>query len=255
MEPKPKARKNDYRERTYRGLVAGKGLVSFQVQVKETDLLIQARTDLSESAYQAVLHYRFQLETYLRDHPNFFHSLRPVPGDDLAPPFVKEMIRAAQKARVGPMAAVAGAMAEFVGRDLLRESPEVIVENGGDIFLQTERELRIAVFAGTSPLSLRVGLRISAAAEGLGVCTSSGTVGPSLSLGRADAACVLSPSAALADAAATAVGNVVKSPGDLAAGLETARRIEGVTGAVLIIGEKMGAWGAVELLRMQPGKS
>ena len=253
MGSKPKGPKRDYRERAYRALGVGKGLVSFQVQVKETDLLIQARKNLRAPAYQAVLRYRFQLESYLQDHPNFFHSLRPVVWDDFAPTLVKEMMRAAQAARVGPMAAVAGAMAEFVGRDLLGESPEVIVENGGDLFIQLSRELKIAIFAGPSPLSMRVGLKISEAAKGLGVCTSSGTVGPSLSFGKADAVCVLSPSAALADAAATAVGNVVKSAGDLTTGLETAQSIEGVTGAVLIVGEKMGAWGKVELFEMKPG--
>ncbi|MBP1711906.1 MAG: hypothetical protein H6Q42_109 [Deltaproteobacteria bacterium] len=210
MGSKPKGPKRDYRERAYRALGVGKGLVSFQVQVKETDLLIQARKNLRAPAYQAVLRYRF------------------------------------------PMAAVAGAMAEFVGRDLLGESPEVIVENGGDLFIQLSRELKIAIFAGPSPLSMRVGLKISESAKGLGVCTSSGTVGPSLSFGRADAVCILSPSAALADAAATAVGNVVKSAGDLTTGLETAQSIEGVTGAVLIVGEKMGAWGKVELFEMKP---
>ncbi len=253
MKPKPKGLKNDFRERAYRGLVAEKGLVSFQVQVKETDLFIQSQRDLRETAYQAVLRYRYQLETYIQDHPDFFHSLTPLPWDDFAPPLVKEMLRAAKAARVGPMAGVAGAMAEFVGRDLLRGSPEIIVENGGDLFIRSARDLKVAIFAGPSRLSLRVGLRISEAAEGLGICTSSGTVGPSLSFGKADAACVLSSSAALADAAATAVGNAVKTPGDLAAGLETAQKIEGVIGVVLIIGEKLGAWGKVELLEMQPG--
>ncbi len=250
MGPKANARKSEYRERAYRGLVSGKDLVSFQVLVKETDLLIQARKDLREPAHQAVLRCRYQLETYLQDHPGFFHSLTPVPGDDFAPALVREMIRAAQAAEVGPMAAVAGAVAESVGRDLLSDSPEVIVENGGDLFIRSAREVKIAVFAGSSPLSLRVGLKISGAAEGLGVCTSSGTVGPSLSFGKADAVCILAPSAALADAAATAVGNVVKSPGDLAAGLKRAQGIEGVTGAILIIGEKIGAWGGVELFGM-----
>ncbi len=253
MGTKAKEPKSDYRERFYRTLGAEKGLVSFQVQVKETDLLIQARKDLREPAYQAVLRYRYQLETYLQDHPDVFHSLAPVAWDDYAPALVQEMMRAAQGARVGPMAAVAGAMAEFVGRDLLRESPEVIVENGGDLFIRFPRELKVGIFAGSSPLSLRIGLKISDAAGGLGVCTSSGTVGPSLSFGKADAVCVLSPSAAVADAAATAIGNAVKSAGDLAAGLETAQGIPGVTGAVLIVAEKMGVWGRVELFEMKPG--
>lgn len=254
MRPKPGAGKNDYRERAYRRLVVGKGLVSFQVQIKETDLLIQSAKNLRESACQSVLRYRHQLETYLQDHPEFFHALAPVGEDEFAPPLVKEMMRAAKAAGVGPMAAVAGAMAESVGRDLLSKSPEVIVENGGDLFIRALREVKIAIFAGSSPLSMRVGMSISESAEGMGVCTSSGTVGPSLSFGRADAACILAPSAALADAAATAVGNVVRSPGDLAAGLERAREIEGVTGAVLVVGDKLGAWGAVELFEMRSGE-
>jgi ApbE superfamily uncharacterized protein (UPF0280 family) len=150
------------------------------------------------------------------------------------------------------MAAVAGAMAEFVGRELLPDSPEVIVENGGDIFLRSLREFKAGIFAGSSPLSLRIGLRVPPADQGLGVCTSSGTVGPSLSFGRADAVCVVAPSASLADAAATAVGNRVKSAQDLSTGLETAQAIAGLTGVVIIIGEKMGVWGKVELTEMSP---
>jgi len=145
------------------------------------------------------------------------------------------------------MAAVAGAMAESVGKDLLANSAEVIVENGGDIFIHSARELKVGIFAGKSPLSFRVGLKIPGANHGWGVCTSSGTVGPSLSFGRADAACVLAPSAALADAAATAIGNLVSSSADLPQGLEKAQTIPGLTGVVIIIGDKLGAWGDVEL--------
>ena len=123
---------------------------------------------------------------------------------------VKEMIRVSTLANVGPMAAVAGAMAEFVSKDLLKISKQVIVENGGDIYLATSRERTIGIYAGTSPLSMKLGITISPEDSPLGVCTSSGTVGPSLSFGKADAVCILSKSAALADAAATAVGNVVR---------------------------------------------
>ncbi len=145
------------------------------------------------------------------------------------------------------MASVAGAVAEAVGQELMAQSEEIIVENGGDVFLRRSGDVRVGIFAGRSPLSLRVGLVIAAAAHPWGVCTSSGTVGPSLSFGRADAVCILSPSASLADAAATAVGNLVRSPSDLERGLEKARMIEGVTGAVIILGEKLAAWGEIEL--------
>lgn len=253
MEGKAVGPKGGFRERSYRSLTAGRGLVSFTVRIKETDLFIRAAKNLEAAAHEAVLRLRRELETYLEERPDFFHSLVPVPRDDLAPPLAREMMRASRAARVGPMAAVAGAMAEFVGRALLSESPEVIVENGGDLFIRSATEVKIALFAGSSPLSLRVGLKIPESLEGLGVCTSSGTVGPSRSFGKADAACVLAPSAALADAAATAVGNAVGSAEDVEAGLETARQIAGVTGAVILIGNKLGAWGRVELFKLPAG--
>jgi len=240
-------RHGPYLERKYRNLLPDRTLPSFRVQVKETDLYIRAARDLSASGRQSVLRHRYQLERYILEHPDFLHSLTPVAPDEFAPSLVRRMIAAGQSAGVGPMASVAGALAEAVGQDLLAESEEVIVENGGDIFLRSAREVRVGIFAGESPLSLRVGLAVEAAPHPWGVCTSSGSVGPSLSFGRADAVCILSPSASLADAAATAVGNRVRTPADLAKGLERAREIDGVSGAVIILGEKLAAWGKVKL--------
>jgi hypothetical protein len=236
-----------YQERSYRNLLPDHGLFSFQVTVKETDLYIKATQDLREMARQAIIHYRFQLEQYISKHPEFFRSLVPLAGDEFAPPIVRDMLEAAHICGVGPMAAVAGAMAESVGKDLLAVSPEIIVENGGDIFFHSAKELKVGIFAGSSPLSFRVGLKIPPASHGWGVCTSSGTVGPSLSFGRADAVCILAPSASLADAAATAVGNLVSSPADIHNGLEKAQTIPGLTGVVIIVAEKLGVWGNVEL--------
>jgi ApbE superfamily uncharacterized protein (UPF0280 family) len=148
------------------------------------------------------------------------------------------------------MAAVAGAMAESVSKDLFKFSKEVIVENGGDIYLATSKERRVAIYAGESPLSLKIGILIKPEETPLGICTSSGTVGHSLSFGKADAVCILSKSAALADAAATAVGNLVQEKRDIEKGLERGREIEGVLGAVIIVGEKIGIWGNITLTQL-----
>jgi uncharacterized protein len=142
---------------------------------------------------------------------------------------------------------VAGALAARVGRQLAPLSPEVIVENGGDIFLAIGQPATVALFAGRSPLSHRVGLHLDPSLSPLGVCTSSASVGHSLSFGRADAACVLAPSAALADAAATALGNRVQGPDTIATALAWAAALPDILGAVVIVGEKLGAWGQVEL--------
>jgi len=239
-----------YEERTYRNSVKTDDLVNFEVIVKETDLLIRAERDLTREARDSILKYRHQLETYIGLHPEFVESLSPLDEDPYAPELVREMIRVSGSARVGPMAAVAGAMAEFVSKDLLKRSKQVIVENGGDIYLVTSRERTIGIYAGTSPLSMKLGIRILPEDSPMGVCTSSGTVGPSLSFGKADAVCVLSKSACLADAAATAVGNRVRGKQDIERGLAEGREIEGVLGMLLIMGEGMGAWGAIRLVRL-----
>jgi hypothetical protein len=148
------------------------------------------------------------------------------------------------------MAAVAGAMAQFVSKDLLPLSEELIVENGGDLYLVIPKERTIGIYAGSSPLSLKIGIRVCPEESPLGICTSSGTVGPSLSLGKADAICMLSKSASLADAVATAVGNIVREKKDIEAGLEKAKEISGILSAVIIVGDNVGAWGDLNLVRL-----
>jgi len=240
-----------YEQRIYRNLVKTDDLVKFEVVVMETDLLVRAESNLFNETRESVLKYRHQLETYITMNPEFQRTLIPLAEDPHAPELVREMIRVSQLVQVGPMAAVAGAMAEWVSKDLLKHSKEVIIENGGDIYLATARERTIGIYAGQSPLSLKIGIVIGPEESPLGVCTSSGTVGPSLSFGKADAVCILSKSAALADAAATAVGNIVQGKKDIELGLERGREIEGVLGVLIIAGEKMGVWGNIKLVRLE----
>jgi ApbE superfamily uncharacterized protein (UPF0280 family) len=239
-----------YQPRTYRHWVKDKDLVAFKVTVKETDLYIRARSDLKRQAHELVLKYRQMLEEYIEGHPSFLTSLEPLAVDDDTPPLVRDMAEAAEKAGVGPMAAVAGAIAEYVGSELLEFSPEVIVENGGDIYLKSLSNRLIGIYAGKSPLTGRVGLEIESKDTPLGVCTSSGTVGHSLSFGKADAVIVLSQSTALADAAATAIGNRILKPQDIPGGIEFAQTIKGLKGLVIIQGEQVGVWGEVKLGEM-----
>jgi uncharacterized protein len=240
-----------YEPRTYRTRMARRGLVGFRVAIKETDLWVLAGRDLTGEVREVVLQERARLEAYIAAHPAFVTALTPWPDDPFAPGVVQEMIAGAQRVGVGPMAAVAGALAARVGRALAPWSEEVIVENGGDLYLAITAPATVALFAGKSPLSHRIGLRIDPEMSPLGVCTSSGTVGHSLSFGRADAACVVARDAVLADAAATALGNRVREAGDLAAALEWAAGIPEILGAVIIVGDKLGARGQVELLPLE----
>lgn len=148
------------------------------------------------------------------------------------------------------MAAVAGAIAESVARELAPFSPNVIVENGGDIFIMGTRGRLAGIFAGSSPLSNRFGVPVPAGRQPLAVCTSSGTVGPSVSLGQADAVVVAAPSGALADAVATATANRIKTHDDLSAAVEFAAGIDGVLHVVAIVGDQMATWGGLSLRRL-----
>lgn len=240
--------------RTYRTRAGGGRLAAFEVVVKQTDLHVQARSDLSALAREAVLEQRGYIEAYIRRHPEFLSTLAPWPLGDPAPQIVRDMIAAGNAAGVGPMAAVAGAVAEHVGRKLLAHSAEVIVENGGDIFLQTAEAATVAIGAGQSPLSFKIGIRTSGGGDPIAVCTSSGTVGHSLSFGRADAVCVTARSGALADAAATAVGNRIRNRQDISVGIEFAKRVAGVLGVLIVADGAMGTWGAVEVVVLSPKK-
>lgn len=238
-----------YEPRTYRNLVKGQDLIPFVVEVQETDLYIRAWQNLATEAEECVQKCRAIVEDYIAREPEFETSLKSVNVPDDSPTIVREMAEAAARVGVGPMAAVAGAIAEAVGRELLGFSPEVIVENGGDIFLSTRTQRRIAIHAGDSPVSYRIAIEVAPEKTPLGVCTSSGTVGHSLSFGNADAVTVLSRSTALADAAATAVGNLINDEKDIPKGIEFARNIAGLEGVLIIVGEKLGVWGDVRLCK------
>jgi len=240
-----------YEPRFYRHWIKEDDLVSFELTVKQTDLCIRSRRNLKDKALDSVLKHRGSLEAYIGRHPIFLTTLDPYQAEAGAPAIVKEMARVSQLTGVGPMAAVAGAIAEAVGRDLLAFSPEVIVENGGDIFLKISRKRLVGIYAGQSSFTKKIALEIMPRETPLGVCTSSGTVGHSLSLGSADAVVVLSPSTALADAAATALGNMVKAADDIPRAIEKAQSIEGLRGLVIIVGDKMGVWGKVKLVPLE----
>jgi len=237
-----------YEEKTYRSLINKDNLTSYNVTIAESDLFISSDTNLAELAGKSLIKHRYSLETYIKNHPEFRTSLLPLPEDDLAPPIVREMLNKSKICGVGPMASVAGAVSEFVGYDLLNHTENLVIENGGDIFLKSKNKLTVSVYAGVSALSYKVNILVKTEDNPQGICTSSATVGPSLSFGKADAVCVISQSVALADAAASAIGNRVKSKKDIKTALDYGIKITGVKGIIIICGNDMGAIGEVELV-------
>ena len=241
----PQTNKIEYKERKYRNLIEGKDLIPFQVKEAESDLYIRANQELNFYTRQMLLNFRGQIESYIDSHPIFKSTLLPYSQDKKAPEIIKSMIHTTALCGVGPMAAVAGAISEFVGKELLYYSSEVIVENGGDIFIKSNKVRKVSIFAGSSPFSQRIILKIEAKENYIGICTSSGIVGPSLSFGKADAVTVISDSVLLADAAATAVGNIIKTRKVIEQGIIYAQKIKGVKGVVIIKDDKMGLWGDI----------
>jgi ApbE superfamily uncharacterized protein (UPF0280 family) len=237
-----------YEERTYRSLINKDNLSSYNVKIAESDLLISSDTDLTDEALKSLARHRHSLEIYIKIHPDFLTSLLPLPEDDLAPPIVRGMLSKSKICGVGPMAGVAGAVSEFVGYDLLRHTKNIIIENGGDIFIKTEKKLIASVYAGESALSYKVNFIVKPEETPLGICTSSATVGPSLSFGKADAVCVISKSATLADAAASAIGNKVKSKNDIKPALDFGMKIKGIAGILIIMGKELGVIGEVQFV-------
>ncbi len=235
-------------ERTYRARVKAEDLVFFHVAVKETDLWVSADRNLERETRDLVFDCRTRLEHYIGSHEAFLTTLQPYPEDPYAPSMIRTMIEMTRQAGVGPMASVAGAIAQFVGEGLLRFTDQVIVENGGDIFLKADRPITVSIYAGESPLSEKFGLKIPIHQMPLGVCSSSGTIGHSLSLGVADLVCTIASSAVLADGASTALCNRLKNKKDLKEIPHWAGRIPGILGGVAIMGDSMIPWGDVELV-------
>lgn len=233
----------------YRAAMRAEGLVYFRVTEGETDLYIGAAQDLSVQALAAVREARALVTDIIGRRPSFQKSLSPLEPFGDEPEWILKMYRAGRTAGTGPMAAVAGMVAEYTARALLSLSPETVVENGGDVFMTGIRERTVAIVAGSSPLSGKLGLKV-VPGPGLSVCTSSGTYGHSLSFGKADAAVVVAADAALADAAATMLGNRCKNAGCLEGAVEWAAALPGVTGAVAVMGDTLAAAGKIEFVAL-----
>lgn len=221
------------------------------ITVQETDLQILTDKPVDGAFLKAVItKYRQDIENYISRDSRFLTSLVPVAVELNLPLIVRKMAVAAVAADVGPMAAVAGAIAQSVGEVLLRRGfQDVIIENGGDIFLKTRRNCKVGIYSGKSRLLRGLSLKIKSSDTPLGLCASSGTIGHSLSFGCADSAVILAKNAILADAVATAACNRVKSKADLKTALDFTRSVRGVYGAVIILKNNLASWGKVEFLK------
>lgn len=211
--------------------------------------IISDSEDAIKAAISSIKFHREQLERYIQRHPKFLYSLQPVQVDK-GPKVARLMAGATSKAGVGPMAAVAGVLADLAVEEMVSEGARVaVVEDGGEASLVSNRPIDMALSAGDSPLSRRVGFRLEHFP--MGVATSSGMFSHALSFGEAEAVTVFAENAGLADAAATAVCNLVKGDDHRSAierGIKRGLSIDGVRGVFIIYREMVGRGGEVPLI-------
>ena len=240
-----------YQPRFYRDWGKAKDLHFTRISAKETDLSILTNKKLDQDFIkEKIRSYRWDIESYIDKDRKFLVSLKPIAVELDAAPIIKAMEYASRIANVGPMSAVAGAIAQFLGEDLVKKGyKDIIIENGGDIFIKTRKSRIIGVYAGSSKLSKNLNLKIKPKDTPLGICASSGTVGHSLSFGSADCVIILSKSAKIADSVATATGNLVKSKDDLKRAVDFARSVKGVKGVLIIINNNLVVSGDIELAK------
>jgi len=235
--------------RFYRSIVKKEDFLKFEVKVEETDLLIIAKKDLRNKIRQEVIRQREILKNYIKENPDFLFSFSPVYVES-EKEIIKKMSESSFLTKTGPMASVAGAIAEIIGKKFLSESDEIIIENGGDIFAKMNRDFIIGIYAGKSPLSMKVGIKLKKREIPYGIATSSGTVGHSISFGKADAVTVISSSATLSDGAATYFGNLIKDEIDKQLIISELKDFVFIEGIVIIKGKEIFLWGNLEIVNL-----
>ncbi|MCY1721178.1 UPF0280 family protein [Prolixibacteraceae bacterium Z1-6] len=243
-----------FQARTYRSQFNTERFSGIEIKYLETDLWIGVDPEsfderMKEVALAKMESLRKSFDSYIETEPFFKKSLKPFQPSETAPKEAHEMAAAAEKAGIGPMSAVAGLFAREIGEEIIRNFSvkELVIENGGDIYVLLEDELVLSVFAGESILSERIGLVIPAKNKKLGICTSAGTVGPSLSYGIADAVVVVCEDILLADAFATALGNKVKSPDHVEKVIKQAEQYPEIESLLIICEDKVGIKGGNEI--------
>jgi len=233
----------------YRKSISLKDKYFYRLRYKYTDIFITSDADILNDLEEPVISFYSCLEGIILHDRTFLKSLEPIKEKENYPGYIKKMCRAACRFGVGPMAAVAGAVCDRIAEKISGNCGLLMIENGGDVFIKSEKSVRIGLFISNSFFSDRLNIVIDAKQTPCGICSSSGTMGHSLSLGKSDLVTVMAESAAMADAAATAVANSIMENSDVEKSINIYKKYKEVKGIIVIKDNSIGLWGELQIIK------
>jgi ApbE superfamily uncharacterized protein (UPF0280 family) len=236
----------------YRNRVKNKEEFSYRVSYKNTEFIISSNRDIKDYIEGPLRDIYRDLEFVVEKDPSFLKSLSPVKLKEFYPDTISRMCELSSEFDVGPMAAVAGTVNEYIASFIPDSVENLFIENGGDVYIRSRYDVRTLIYVDNPFFKDSLLIKIKASRTPCGLCASSGTFGHSLSLGKCDLAAVLSGSSISADAAATAIANSVANIADIETAINKYRGFDSVLGMLIIKDDRIGIWGEFELDVLKP---
>lgn len=235
----------------YRNKISAESKYSFRLDYKYSGLFIICDRDIGSELEEPVRGFYAGIEAVIAGRPAFEKSLVPLKEGDRYPRAVRNMCRAGKIFNVGPMASIAGALCDHLAKCIGRRCNFLMIENGGDVYIKSSSPLEVGIFTKNSYFKDKLTLLIEAGQTPCGICSSSGSFGHSLSLGKSDLVTVLSGTATQADAAATAIANTIKCEEDIDAAITHFKKYSQIKGLIIIKNKRIGLWGRLQLAPVQ----
>ena len=233
----------------YRSKVRYKQKYNWRILYKYSDILISCDTDVSPRLEKLIREIYCLLGTRIKEDPAFQKSLSPLKSKPGYHPVIREMYHKTAIFNVGPMAAVAGAVCDYMANDLGSCCRRLIIENGGDVFIKSDEDTDVGVYLNNKYFTDKIYLKVKAGDTPCGLCSSSGSFGHSLSMGKSDLVVVMAKSTIAADGAATSIANNINSAQDIFKTINNYKSIKDITGILIIKDDKLGIWGNIELTK------
>jgi len=235
-------------DRLYR-IFYSKDLFGFRIKEKESDIFILSKKNLKSRAEKILKKIRNKIENYIKRNDIFKDSFLPVKENENMPEIVKKLASVSNKTGIGPMAGIAGLISEELGMRLLEFTDEIIIENGGDIFLKILKPRIIGIYTEKEKFK-KLGIKIKPEMTPCGICSSSSKMGHSLSFGNADLVTVIAEDTTLADSLATIIANKINDVDDIEKTLKELEKFD-IRGAFVIKDNNIGVYGEIDFVEIE----